>query len=160
MSSRKKKKTSARKKRGRPPRHVPLNIDLPPNTKVISTPAGEAKMSEVLLEFLEPYSEFWGNEDQMRKLITLALVAWNAALAPPENRDVLLRDTLEAVPPDTREGLKVILGELMRRKWSHFADNKRVIFDYQLTMTPSGPYLQVVSMLPNSFTPGPRDIPR
>ena len=37
-------------------------------------------MSEVLLDFIEPYTEEAQSEDEFRSLITMGLVAWNTAL--------------------------------------------------------------------------------
>jgi hypothetical protein len=38
---------------------------------------------------------------------------------------------------------------LIRRKEEHFAEHLRAIFDFHLTFDANGPYLQVVSSLPN-----------
>ena len=38
-----------------------------------------------------------------------------------------------------------VIDEMVRRKEAHFASNRRMIINYDLTMTPTGPYLQVLS---------------
>jgi hypothetical protein len=104
-------------------------------------------MSEVLIAFLEPYSEHWTNEEQLRKLLSVALIAWNAAVASGKKGEELIQSTLQAAPPEVRGDLKAIIEELMQRKLAHFADNKRLIISYELTMAPSGPRISVLSTL-------------
>ncbi|MCI0463952.1 MAG: hypothetical protein L0Z62_44025 [Gemmataceae bacterium] len=107
-------------------------------------------MSEVLMEFLEPYTKHWKTEEDLRKLLTLGIVAWNAALVTGSTRDELIQSTSEVIPPELRQGLRSILDEMIQRKESYFANNKRMIIDYELTMGPAGPYLSVISTLESS----------
>jgi hypothetical protein len=152
MASRKKKdkkrKQKQRRRPGRAKLTPKLTQGLPENTEVISTPGGQEKMSEVLLEFVEPYLQHGRTEEAVNKLLTVALVAWNAALVTGSQRDKLIQDTLQAVPAEVRPVMKNIIEEMMRRKETHFANNRRMIINYQLTMTPSGPHLQVLSTFP------------
>ncbi len=104
-------------------------------------------MSEVLLEFVEPYSEQWRTEEQLQKLLSVAVIAWNAALFAGRKRDEFIQQMVEGVPPAVRPDLRAIIEEMIQRKVTHFASNKRMIFDYQVTMAPSGPHLAVVSTL-------------
>ncbi|MBC8462076.1 MAG: hypothetical protein H8D67_29255 [Deltaproteobacteria bacterium] len=50
--------------------------------EILYQPSGEVKMSEVIMDFIEPYREYANTYEAHRKLITLALLAWNAALLP------------------------------------------------------------------------------
>lgn len=104
-------------------------------------------MSGVLLEFLEPYSEHWRTEEEFTKLVTVGLIAWNAALMPGNERELFLQDMVQEVPPEVRQDMRSIVDEMIRRKETHFAGNKRAIIGYQITMTPSGPHLSVISTL-------------
>jgi hypothetical protein len=99
----------------------------------------------VLLEFLEPWSEHWGNEAECRKLLSVGIVAWNAAVVSGSERENLIQSTLKAVPPEVRADLRTVLDEMVRRKEAHFASNRRMVISYDLSMTPTGPYLQVLS---------------
>ena len=54
---------------------------------------------------------------------------------------------VQAVPPEVCPDMRSIVDEMIRRKETHFADNKRAITDYQLTMTPSGSHVAVISSL-------------
>ena len=152
MSSRKKKRDKRKEKqkqrdRSRPPKPWPTlsgTSDLGPITLL----SGVAeKMSEVLLEFLEPYTELWKTEEDLRWLLPLGIVAWNTGLMTASERQKALQDTRETLPSDAREECMAIVAELIRRKESQFAWNKRAIVDYRFTMAPDGPHLQVVSTL-------------
>lgn len=121
---------------------------LPRDTAIFYDPPGAAKMSEALLDFVEPYREMAATEDALRKLLTIASVAWNAALVPPAEREALLRSTEDRLPPDLRADYRAILEPLILRKQEHFSDNTRSIVDFELTMEQAGPYLRVMSTLP------------
>ena len=41
--------------------------------KIVLQPSGEIKMSEVLIDFIEPYSEYWETEEELSKLLSLAI---------------------------------------------------------------------------------------
>jgi hypothetical protein len=110
-------------------------------------PDGTEKMSEVLWAFVEPYLGTCKSEDSLRKLLTLALVAWNLPLMPPVEREGMIQDSLNAVPKNLRPEMLAILKELMQRKEKHFSGFKRLMFSYELTMTPDGPHLVVLSTL-------------
>ena len=81
------------------------------------------------------------------KLLTLALVAWNAALFSGSKRSDFIESMAQAVPADARQDMRTIIEEMIQRKEAHFASHKRMIVDYQITMTPSGPNLAVISTL-------------
>jgi hypothetical protein len=144
--SRKKKKRSrkkgARRSKPRPPRQGLLE-----DARVVVSPPGERKMSEVLLEFVEPYSGQWRTEEEFKKLLTVAVIAWNAALHSGSQRDEFIQDMVRAVPPEVRPDMRAIIEEMIQRKVSRFASNKRMIIDYRLTTTQAGPHLSVISTL-------------
>jgi hypothetical protein len=54
-------------------------------------PHGIEKMSEILLRFVEPYMELVTTDEALEKLLTVAIVAWNAAMLPPNERARLSR---------------------------------------------------------------------
>jgi hypothetical protein len=149
MSSRKKKKPRKQKKARHPQRPAFSNKDPFKDVVLVHSPPGEAKMSEVLLEFVEPYSESWSTEEQLQKLLTVALVAWNAAILPESKRDEFILDMVNTVPPDARRPMLAIIAEMMQRKLQHFAGNKRMILNFEVTSTPSGPHVSVMSTLTN-----------
>jgi hypothetical protein len=145
MSSRKKKKKRDKKKRS-----PLLKPRLPQGFKdavVIQSPPGEEKMSEVLLDFVEPYSDQWRNEADLNNLLNMATLAWNAALFSDSQREEAIRDMMQAVPPEARVEFRTILDAMIQRKISHFAGNKRVILSFEVTRTPKGPHVSVMSTL-------------
>jgi hypothetical protein len=115
---------------------------------VIFEPRGEVKMSEVLLDFISPYRDTWETEDQFRKLILMAIVAWNAAIAPDDKGAELVQSTMATLPPEAQADYLQIVVSLIERKQRFFASNTRMIINHTITMTPAGPHLQVMSTLP------------
>ena len=146
MSSRKKKNKRDKKKRGRPFKPGFSHPAIPGSMLVVSPP-GEQKMSEVLLKFVEPYSDEWETPEELRKLLALATLVWNAALLPESERDNALQSMLDAVGSEDHSSLRNVFQEMMRRKLALFDSNKRAVLDYQVTMTPDGPHVSVVSTL-------------
>ena len=108
---------------------------------------GLVSMSEALIDFMEINSQEWTNEEHLRKMIVLGMVAWNTAIASGAEREKLIQSTVATLPPDIRAEARVHLNMLIHRKESFFHNNKRLMLDYKLTMTPSGPYIQVMSTL-------------
>jgi len=109
-------------------------------------------MSEVLTDFIEPYLEFTDTEEAYRKLLTLAIVAWNTSLLPEEKQQDMIDETLEAMPETAEEvktGLREIVNLLMARKKVYFSEYRRMILGYELTDTGKGYYLSVASTLEN-----------
>jgi len=99
-----------------------------------------ASVDELSLSVIE------GVEDAL--LVTdarLGVIAWNAALLPGSKREDFLREMMQTVPPDVRSDMRVILAEMILRKELLFASNKRMIVSFDVTMTPAGPHLSVVS---------------
>src|SRR6516165_11203247 len=124
---------------------------IPPGSRVVYEPTGREKMSEVLEDFIEPYREVAHNEDALRKLLDLGVLAWNAALLPEEQRrtaiDEILREGLPGSSKEDRALAKEIIETLVRRKEERFAANQRAIISFELTDTGHGYHLTVASTL-------------
>lgn len=120
----------------------------PPGVKVVPTPRGTEKMSEVLDEFVDPYMDPNGSLEEMRKLYTMGVAAWNAALFSGAKREELLEDLARTLPPEARRDFRMVIEPMIQRKLRYFAANQRCIFDFNLEDRPSGPYLQVMATLP------------
>jgi len=123
-------------------KNVPLD-----GRKVVVQPSGETKMSEVLLEFIGPYSQYWKTKEELNKLLVVAVIAWNAALLPGNERKEIIENTVNVAPPEIRQDMKAIVKEMIQRKEMHFAHIKRMIMNYQVTMTKEGPHVTVLSTL-------------
>ena len=117
----------------------------------IANPKGEVKMSEVLEEFVEPYLDAAHNHSQREKLFSIAIIAWNLAILPESDRQSMinkfLKEALNTNDPLTRQDTKGILDELIARKQKFFANNQRLIVDFELQDTGSSFHLSVASML-------------
>lgn len=124
--------------------------------KVVVNPAGEAKMSEVLKDFIEPYQESAQTLLDIRRLLTLATTAWNVALFPTLDRQKLIDDILtdELVEGDKKVKAKIqdLINELIERKNRYFSDNKRFIVNFELKDVGNGYYLSVASTLSPNFS--------
>jgi hypothetical protein len=123
---------------------------LPPAGVVIE-PKGQAKMSDVLEQFVEPYLKFARTADEHRKLFNLAALAWNAALLLPRDHENMIAEAIGAGfaghARQAQADAKNILDLLIARKRSHFADNTRRIIKVEVTETPDGFHLTVASTL-------------
>ena len=113
-------------------------------------PSGEVKMSEVLTDFIEPYLEFTDTEEAYRKLLTLAITAWNISLLPEEEQQGMIDNVLETMPATSEEvkaDLREIVNMLIARKKTYFSEHTRMIVEFELTDTGRGYHLSVASTL-------------
>ncbi len=128
------------------------------------SPSGEVKMSEVLEDFVEPYLEFVRNNHQQRKhLFGMAMTAWNLSLLPEDEREVMLEKAIEQATAGTvlekaieqatagtdllKQGFSAIIGSMITRKLDYFADNRRLIVNFELKDMGDGFQLLVASTL-------------
>jgi hypothetical protein len=126
---------------------------LPPEMRVIGSVPGMPKISDQLKDFVEPWVDGLQSDEAFRKLLTLGMVAWNAALTPPAERPERLASFLHVFGGEGTELANAFLqhvATLIQRKESdpRFANDRRLMVNFELTETPSGPRLQVLSLLP------------
>ncbi len=103
------------------------------------------KMSEVLEAFIAPFMEFADTEERFEKLVTIAVIAWNASLLPRSAQTKAIDDVLTSLPPETQADARVIVRDLMRRKRKYFGKNRRAIIDFEITDTKKEFHLMVAS---------------
>jgi len=117
--------------------------------KLVIMPSGQVKMSEVLADFVEPYMDSVDTEEAYRRLLTLALMAWNASFLPEEEQQDMIDRVLEAGIPvgndELKAGLKGIVNMLLARKKAHFSQYTRNIIDFEVTDRGDSYQLAVVS---------------
>ncbi len=131
------------KHQDRSPSYVP-----PVEGRVVINPPGEVKMSEVLMELIQPEWNDCANEESMQKLLTLGIAAWNAALVPLAKRTAFLDEIASAFPRELRSDFRLVIEPLIRRKEQLFPHIRRPIISYDLTWLNSGdPHLTVMSGL-------------
>lgn len=152
MSARKSDKN--RSKKDQLPKRLfkrPRGPEIPPGFNVVYEPPGHAKMSEVLEDFIEPYDQLCKTESSHRKILTLAVLAWNVALAPEASRrgmlDRALRAGLGNASEEDLDVAREMVEEMVRRKLMYFAENHRKIVSFDLRTTDTGLHLFVASTL-------------
>lgn len=123
---------------------------------VLLEPKGEVKMSEVLKSFVEPYLDLAHNGTERRKLLEIAIIAWNLAIMPEAERqpmiDQLIANCVKTNDPLAQQDTREIISELIDRKQKFFKNNKRFIIDFQLKDTGKQLHLSVASTLSNPLT--------
>jgi len=129
-----------------------LDPNLPEDARHMSFDApGGVKMSEVLGEFVKPYVDLVDGIESYRRLLTLAVLAWNAALAPEAKRremvDEVLREGLGTASGEWLAAGKEIVDQLIERKQRHFAGYQRPILDFVVEDRGDHYYLMVTSPL-------------
>jgi hypothetical protein len=115
--------------------------------KVVVEPSSEVKMSEVIMDFVEPYRDYAHTYEEFNELIALAVVTWNAALLPEDEGEKMVDRLTGVFSPSEAEDFKEIVETLMERKRRYFSDNKRLILDYHVSDSGEDFYLSVASTL-------------
>lgn len=134
------------KKRQKEP--CPVSWLARPKATVVVNPPGQVKMSEVLMALVEPEWHTCKDEDAMNKLLTLGIIAWNAANLKGAKRTAFLEEMSQSFPIDLRRDFMYVVEPFIRRKEQLFPHILRPMLSFDLTWRPSGePYLQVVSGL-------------
>lgn len=107
-------------------------------------------MSEVLEHFVEPLADSVEGYDEYKELISIAVIAWNAALEPEYRRTALIGSTIDSVVKDLQYRLtcRELIERLVARKLEHFAQYRRPILAFQLDVFEDGSfYLSVASTI-------------
>lgn len=147
MSSRKKDRKPRRlfKKARSHPWAIPIRHG--PTSEML----GAESMSDVLRDFIKPYEDGIETETGLKKLLTLAVLAWNAALLPEDQRDAPVEDCLNAGFSKSSEAdraeAKKFIDMMIRRKEMHFSEIRRAIISFQVTDAGERWNLTVSSML-------------
>lgn len=112
---------------------------------------GGVRMSDVLEEFLEPFEHLAKGEEAYSRLLTLAVLAWNAALTPEgrqqEMVDECFRKAMGGVSEEMQAVGKELVAQLIARKRRDFAEYRRPILDFKLTDLGDSYHLTVVSLV-------------
>jgi DNA-binding Lrp family transcriptional regulator len=150
MAKRKVKK----KRRKTPDRYKPLvsklqSKGLLDRYKMRYEPSGVVKMSEVVIDFIEPYVEYAETYEAYQKLVMVAIVAWNTALFPEKKQKAMVKKMMKSpsLPRSDALDMKGIIQELIERKNEHFAEHNRIIVEYHVTEIIDGFHLTLASTL-------------
>jgi len=113
--------------------------------KVVTRRTGR-KVSEILMEFAQPWLAEARNDDQRKAVIGLAVLAWNAAMIPEPEQ--LKGDFLKKLGAS---GVAVII-DMIARKLALYPGETRPILDYQITGAQDNLRVEVVfSLLPQEI---------
>ena len=108
----------------------------------------ERKISELLKDYAEPILEVIDDDRDFKAAITFSALCWNLSLLPSEDQRAHLNDALNAIAGTDlfkRHGIQQYIQMLLDRKEALFADDKRLIVDYEVVEDTAGPRLQVTS---------------
>jgi hypothetical protein len=108
-------------------------------------------MSEVLLRFAEPILDRSAPVEEIRATLFFAMTIWNYSLLPAETRlesKGLLREVMS--DPWARS----VAQRLLERKAQLFANNRRMLYDLEVSQEGDQLKVNVVSVLPGPQTAG------
>ena len=119
-------------------------------TMLVENPKDFRKMSEVLLEYVEPFLDETETYEDRSNLIDFAMMAWNLALIPEESRKELLTEFVTEICSEIEEveeqkTLKQLMNQLIKRKLKFFAEEERFVKEYKLTENGGRIHLAVAS---------------
>ena len=118
------------------------------NHKSLISQPGDEKIAEMLQEILVPYQVDAKNFSDYRKLVTLAIVAWNIAHFPMDQMLSslgLYLDGLTRITAQQREEFREIILDLIRRKIKLYPDAQRTILNFEITETQKSFQLAIAS---------------
>jgi hypothetical protein len=117
--------------------------------KLVMNPVGVVRMSEVLEEFADPYIDQAQDGEERKKIFSVAMFAWNLALEPEELRQSKINEVVERTMPNgtkkNRADMRLLLEELIARKYQHFNEVNRLIVDFQMKGSGDQFHLSVAS---------------
>ena len=108
----------------------------------------DAKVSAMLQEIIEPYRRDANNFSEYRKLVTLAIIAWNIANIPLDQMLTSLDHHLDQLPRMTateREDLRQITLDLVQRKIKLYPEVQHPIVNFEITQTQNKYHLAIAS---------------
>lgn len=148
---RRRKQEAARRRQRRQPADQGL-ADFPsfPGIFAPRGPAARLKMSTVLEDFVEPWTDSTEDYETLAGILSVAIVAWNAALQPAYRReafvDSAIDEAIQRASIHDRLACRQLIDELIARKLQHFEGIDRPIFSFHLDrLEDGGFYLSVVS---------------
>ncbi|MEB3310576.1 MAG: hypothetical protein VKJ02_10110 [Snowella sp.] len=114
------------------------------NKLFIENPKHLRKMSEVLIDFIQPFLDDVETSQQRTMLVEIAIMAWNVALLPEETREEFLQQMLSSKNnqgislfteenSETKEEFQRLMKRLIKRKLKYFAEENRFVTDFQVT---------------------------
>lgn len=109
---------------------------------------GLAKMSETILEYAEPLLENAQTEGEVRGAIAFAIAAWNASYLPDKKwrRSLVDCKVTEFDSPERSHDIEDSMSAMVELRRAFYADEDRVVHDFELTFDHGQAHLNVISM--------------
>ena len=93
------------------------------------------KMSEVLLDFAEPLLNTIDNDELFEDVISFAIICWNASFLPEKEQKKIISSLVDEMAKSDVL-LRLSIGSdvrmLLERKRRFFADEKRMVVNYEI----------------------------
>jgi hypothetical protein len=112
-------------------------------------PPAARKMSEVLLDFARPMLDIVDDEG-FKNVIIFSALCWNLSFVPEQKQQKQLQpilDELSKSDPLMRPELNAWARALLDRKKAFFANDRRMVLDYEVTEEKDSHHLFVASTL-------------
>jgi hypothetical protein len=93
----------------------------------VDTDSRRRKLSECLVDVIEPYRSDDFDREAYSNLVTLAATAWNLSVFPKEERESAILRALQAVPLLRRRETYILVQRLLERKEQLFPNDRRFI---------------------------------
>ena len=108
------------------------------------------KMSEVLLDFAEPLLDALADDDEFKGAISFAAICWNLSFLPEKGQRKELRYIAHALGGSdalSSSEIEYFARILLERKKAFFADDRRMVVDYEVVEEEDRDRLLVASTL-------------
>jgi hypothetical protein len=114
-------------------------------------PAGEIKMSAVILKIAEPLIKLCGgNENRIQSTIAFSVAVWNMSMTPEDQQEDFQNKIIEQIFPTGGDAEDIgsfvyMIDLLLERKKSYFPDIHKVIVGHHLNINGDDINLDVAS---------------
>ena len=118
-----------------------------PASELVWKESGD-KLSEVIVAFAQPLLEKCSGLKAQRKMMSLAILAWNMGIVSEEEEEAakIKKDLHEKICGGDEQAIKdmdEVIDYLIARKKRLYREDKRIVVSYNITESPDGLHLDV-----------------